>query len=341
MTSVTVRELSHAFGAIRVLEAVDLSVREGEFLTLLGSSGSGKTTLLRLIAGMLPARAGSIHIGDRDVTHLPPRLRNIGFVFQSYALFPTMSVFDNVAFPLARRRVPRQEIAARVHEMLAMVRLADFADRRPQDLSGGQRQRVALARAVVFKPDVLLMDEPMSALDRALRRELQQSTRDFQRRFGITTIYVTHDQDEAFALSDRIAVMRGGRIVQVDEPRLLYERPVDGFVASFVGDVNRLPSARSGVARSVGVRPEKISLSTAPPPGVARPLSGTVASLRYAGPYTEITLTVDGETSVSAFTASAFTASEGDRFFIAWNTADEIELELDLTSQTKAKGTDR
>jgi len=328
MTSVSVRSVSHAFGATRVLDAVDLDVREGEFLTLLGSSGSGKTTLLRLISGMLPAQAGRVQIGARDVTLLPPRLRNIGFVFQSYALFPTMSVFDNVAFPLARRKVPRGEIASRVREMLAMVRLGDFAERRPGELSGGQRQRVALARAVVFKPDVLLMDEPMSALDRALRRDLQQSTRDFQRRFGITTIYVTHDQDEAFALSDRIAVMRHGRIVQVDEPRSLYERPVDGFVASFVGDVNVLPS-KSGAVRSVGVRPEKIQLSHAAPEGVERPLSGTVASLRYAGPYTEITLTTDDRHSVSVFSASAFTANEGDRFFIAWNTADEIELKLD------------
>jgi putative spermidine/putrescine transport system ATP-binding protein len=328
MTSVGIRGVGHAFGSVRVLDAVDLDVREGEFLTLLGSSGSGKTTLLRLIAGLLPAQSGRIGIGDRDVTNLPSRLRNIGFVFQSYALFPTMSVFDNVAFPLARRKIPREEIARRVGEMLDMVRLADLAGRRPQELSGGQRQRVALARAVVFRPDVLLMDEPMSALDRGLRRELQQSTRDFQRRFGITTIYVTHDQEEAFALSDRIAVMRGGRIVQVDEPRVLYERPRDRFVASFVGDVNRLPSARQGSDRKIGVRPEKILLS-ATQPCAGRSFVGTVTSLRYAGPYTEITLAVDGESSVRAFAASAFTASEGDRFFIAWNTADEIELELD------------
>lgn len=329
MTSVSVRGVSHAYGSVRVLDSVDLNVREGEFLTLLGSSGSGKTTLLRLIAGMLPTQSGRIGIGERDVTELPSRLRNIGFVFQSYALFPTMSVFDNVAFPLARRGVARHEIAARVAEMLAMVRLSDLAERRPQELSGGQRQRVALARAVVFKPDVLLMDEPMSALDRALRRELQQSTRDFQRRFGITTVYVTHDQEEAFALSDRIAVMRDGRIVQVDEPRILYERPSNGFVASFVGDVNRLPSARDGSGRVIGVRPEKIRLAKEAPADGCRPIEGTVTSLRYAGPYTEITLAVDGENPVSAFAASAFTAKEGDRFFIAWNTADEIELELD------------
>jgi putative spermidine/putrescine transport system ATP-binding protein len=181
---------------------------------------------------------------------------------------------------------------------------------------------------VVFKPDVLLMDEPMSALDRGLRRQLQQSTRDFQQRFGITTIYVTHDQEEAFALSDRIAVMRGGRIVQVDAPRELYERPRDRFVASFVGDVNRQPSAKCEGTRMVGVRPEKIVLSPAAQTAYGR-VVGTVKSLRYAGPYTEITLAIDGENSVSAFTASAFTANEGDRFLIAWNTADEIELELD------------
>lgn len=328
MTSVSVSGVSHSFGAAQVLRAVNLEVREGEFLTLLGSSGSGKTTLLRLIAGMLPMQEGRISIGSRDVTDLPARLRNIGFVFQSYALFPTMSVFDNVAFPLARRRVPRKEIAERVHEMLAMVRLADLGARKPHELSGGQRQRVALARAVVFRPDVLLMDEPMSALDRGLRRELQQSTRAFQRRFAITTIYVTHDQEEAFAMSDRIAVMRDGRIVQVDQPRLLYERPRDAFVASFVGDVNHLPSMRMAAARRIGVRPEKIILTPTPPTGPRPPLVGTVAALRYAGPYTEITLAVDGESSVSVLTASAVTAKEGDRLYIAWSAEDEIDLEL-------------
>jgi ABC-type Fe3+/spermidine/putrescine transport system ATPase subunit len=231
-----------SYGAVAALKPTDLEVRDGEFLTLLGPSGSGKTTLLNLAAGYLEPSGGRIFIGGRDVTDLPARRRNIGMVFQNYALFPHMTVADNVAYGLTVRRRPRDEIARRVAAALGLVRLEDYGHRRIQELSGGQQQRVALARAIVIEPDVLLMDEPLGALDKQLRRQVQLELRRLHEEHRRTTIYVTHDQEEALVLSDRVAVMRDGRIEQLGSASDLYDKPVNAFVAGFIGESNLLPA---------------------------------------------------------------------------------------------------
>jgi putative spermidine/putrescine transport system ATP-binding protein/spermidine/putrescine transport system ATP-binding protein len=228
------------FGKTTALDAVSLLVRRGELMTLLGPSGCGKTTLLNLVAGFLVPDGGEIAIDGRRVTDVPPHRRESGIMFQQYALFPHMSVAANVGYGLKMRRIPKPEIARRVAEALALIKLEGLEDRKPRQLSGGQQQRVALARALVIRPKVLLLDEPFSALDRNLRASMQVEIKEIQRKLGVTTIFVTHDQSEALSLSDRIAVLAEGRIRQLGTPDEIYCRPVDRFVASFVGDVNVL-----------------------------------------------------------------------------------------------------
>ncbi|MBL8698529.1 MAG: ABC transporter ATP-binding protein [Alphaproteobacteria bacterium] len=230
------------FGPVRALMPTTLEVREGEFLTLLGPSGSGKTTLLNIAAGYVVPDGGRIRLGARDVTDLPPRQRNIGMVFQNYALFPHLSVLENVAYGLRVRQRPAAEVAARVGAALAMVRLDGFERRAIHELSGGQQQRVALARAMVIEPDLLLMDEPLGALDRQLRRHVQLEIRRLHVATRRTTIYVTHDQEEALVMSDRIAVMSHGRLEQVGTPAELYRTPANAFVAAFLGESNLMPA---------------------------------------------------------------------------------------------------
>src|SRR5438477_744705 len=227
-----------SYGQVVAVAGVDLTVEEGEFFTLLGPSGSGKTTLLRLIAGFERPDTGRIELGGRDVTSTPPYLRDTNTVFQDYALFPHMSVADNIGYGLRVKGVSRQPREERVQRALKMVRLAGFGRRRPNQLSGGQRQRVALARAVVNEPEVLLLDEPLGALDLKLREQMQIELKQIQKDVGITFVYVTHDQDEALAMSDRIAVFNDGRIEQTAPPAELYERPATRFVAGFVGTSN-------------------------------------------------------------------------------------------------------
>ena len=228
------------FGTVLAVENVSLDVVAGEFVTILGPSGSGKTTLLKLIAGFEMPDSGSISVDGDDITGLDPGRRNIGMVFQNYALFPHMTVAGNVGYPLAMRRVPRSEIARRVTETLALVELPDYGGRKPSQLSGGQQQRVALARAVVFQPRLLLLDEPFGALDRKLREQMQLEVRRLQRRLGLTTIFITHDQEEALVMSDRIAVMDKGRIQQIGRPEEIYEAPANPFIANFIGESNLL-----------------------------------------------------------------------------------------------------
>jgi spermidine/putrescine ABC transporter ATP-binding subunit len=244
------------FGAVTALEEIWLQVEQGEFLTLLGPSGCGKTTLLNLMAGFLEADAGEIFIRDDLVTTTPPYEREVGIVFQNYALFPHMSVAKNVGYGLHVRGVPKREIAERVEEALALVKLSGFADRSPRHLSGGQQQRVALARALVIRPKVLLLDEPFSALDKNLRGAMQVELKEIQRRLGVTTVFVTHDQGEALSMSDRIVVMSAGRVRQVGTPDQVYRHPQDRFVAGFIGDVNLLPGrleARAGERATVAI----------------------------------------------------------------------------------------
>jgi putative spermidine/putrescine transport system ATP-binding protein len=233
---IAVRGVAKSYGKVVALDHVDVDVQSGEFLTLLGPSGSGKTTLLMVLAGFIRPDAGSIRFGTSEVIRLAPHKRDVGMVFQNYALFPHLDVAGNIAFPLKLRGVAAADIARRVGSVLETVKLAGFGGRRIHELSGGQKQRVALARAIVFEPRIVLMDEPLSALDRKLRELMQIELRQLHDKLGMTTIYVTHDQREAITMSDRVAVIAGGRVMQVDTPRAIYDRPANRFVAEFVGE---------------------------------------------------------------------------------------------------------
>ena len=254
MTAIRIENVSRVFGAVRAVDGISLDIRDGEFFTLLGPSGCGKTTLLRMVAGFNPLDSGRIFFGDTRIDTLPAHRRNTGMVFQNYAVFPNMRVGDNVAYGLRARRVSRPEIERRVEAALKLVQLAGYGARWPHQLSGGQLQRVAIARAVVIEPHVLLLDEPLSNLDAKLRVEMRGEIRRLQKTLGITVLYVTHDQEEALSMSDRIAVMRAGRVEQCAAPRTIYEAPATAFVASFVGTTNLLRgtvSARTDAAVDV------------------------------------------------------------------------------------------
>jgi putative spermidine/putrescine transport system ATP-binding protein len=238
---ITVRQVTKAYGSVHALDHIDLDIHSGEFLTLLGPSGSGKTTLLMVLAGFTRPDYGSLKFGDAEVIRLAPHKRDVGMVFQNYALFPHMNVAANVAFPLRLRSVPKEEAARRVEQALETVQLAGYGVRRIDQLSGGQRQRVALARAIVFEPRILLMDEPLSALDKQLREHMQIELRRLHEKLGMTTVYVTHDQREALTMSDRVAVINHGKIMQLDTPRRLYEKPANRFIAEFIGESHFLP----------------------------------------------------------------------------------------------------
>ncbi|RLK08470.1 ABC transporter ATP-binding protein [Ruegeria conchae] len=283
MADVSVQNVTKTFGSLKALNDVTMHFPDGGFFALLGPSGSGKTTLLRAIAGFIFADSGSIHIGDQSVEHIPVEKRDIGMMFQNYALFPNMTVADNVGFGLRVRKVGAAEERRRVSEALELVQLGQLGDRKPHQLSGGQRQRVALARAIVTNPKVLLLDEPLSALDKSLRVDMQIELKRIQREIGITTIFVTHDQEEALTLSDKIGILRQGTMIQAGPPREVYNNPVDVFTAEFLGEANIL-TGQSGLALSSGgadiklphsatpqstlaVRPENMSISISEPDG--------------------------------------------------------------------------
>jgi len=316
---VELRGCTRDYGSVRAVDTLDLSVYEGEFLALLGPSGCGKTTTLNLIAGFLPPTAGRIVIDGEDVTERPAHLRGLGVVFQSYALFPHLSIRENVAFGLRERRLPSAEIDRRVGEALTLVRLDRAGRQRPSELSGGMQQRVALARALVYRPRVLLLDEPLAALDRKLREGMRDELRAIQRTVGITTIFVTHDQAEALGLSDRIAVMSHGKIEQLGAPRDIYERPATRFVADFIGGSTVLRGRATAADRAtvagaslrvagralapgadveLAIRPERIRLTSGPGDNV---LDGRVEGLVYQGAQTELTARLDDGQRVLVF----------------------------------------
>lgn len=350
---VRIEGLVKRFGNLTAVAGASLDIASGEFLALLGPSGCGKTTVLMSIAGFEHPDAGDILLDERSVLALPANRRNIGMVFQRYALFPHMTVAENIAFPLVMRRSTKSEVRARVAEVIDVVRLGGLGARLPSQLSGGQQQRVAFARAVVHSPPLLLMDEPLAALDKKLREELQIELKELQRLLGITVVFVTHDQQEALALADRVAVMNAGRIEQVGSPRELYERPASAFVANFVGESNRfrgqlidragsigtvtvdgalplrgLAAENLGLAHNVPaifmVRPEMVSL-TANPAG-SETVVGVITDLTYAGSSWSCTVAITGGPAIVARVPTELLGGPalalGDRVGVAWRVED-------------------
>ena len=318
--SVSLRGLTKHFGEVRAVDNLDLDIADGEFFAMLGPSGSGKTTVLRLIAGFEQPTAGTIRLGDSDVTGAPAYARDVNTVFQDYAIFPHLSVYQNVEYGLRVKKTPRSERRTRVAEALAGVRLEGFGDRRPHQLSGGQRQRVALARALVLRPKVLLLDEPLGALDLQLRKQMQIELKQIQRNVGITFVFVTHDQEEALTMSDRIAVFNDGRIEQLATPYELYERPNSAFVAGFVGTSNLLEGSVAeqllGHPGSFVVRPEKIRMIPGADPVASDADTcaavGVVREVVYLGATTQAVVALDaGGTLTTAYPSSDRPAARG------------------------------
>lgn len=327
--------LTKAFGAVTAVDRVDLDIAPGEFFSMLGPSGSGKTTVLRLIAGFEQPTGGTIELFGQDVTAKAPFDRDVNTVFQDYALFPHMSVLDNVAYGLRVRGIGRTERRERAMRALTAVRLEPFAGRKPSQLSGGQRQRVALARATVVQPKALLLDEPLGALDLKLREQMQVELKQIQRDLGITFIFVTHDQEEALTLSDRVAVFHDGRIVQLGTPRELYERPASPFVADFVGTSNLFDPAQSeailGAAGEHSLRPEKMTLAVAETASTgARSAPGTLVESIYLGTGIRRVVDLDAGMRVTVLEPNDRDSSgrdaRGDRVHVVWHDADVVAL---------------
>lgn len=349
MSYVELNKVVKNYGDVIAANEIDLSVEEGEFFALLGPSGCGKTTVLRLMAGFINPDFGTINVGGRRMEYVPPEKRNIGMVFQNYALFPHLSVAENIAFGLSVKHFPREHIRKQVDKMLDLVMLKDMDKRFPRQLSGGQQQRVALARALITKPKLLLLDEPLAALDKQLRTQMQVELREIQHELGITAIFVTHDQEEAMTLSDRIAVMKSGRIMQIGKPSEVYERPWTKFVCTFLGNSNLFPGKlvvqKNDIARvefekglilqaacseekfvgqdiTLAVRPEKIRLYTEPPE-LKNIISAEVMHLVYTGTSTTYLLQPEKGERITAFCQNERRSPQygiGDHVYAAWET---------------------
>lgn len=345
--------VSKSYGSVMALHPTDLRVNHGEFLTLLGPSGSGKTTLLNAIAGAAAPTSGSIVLNGRDITRTPPRNRGVGMVFQNYALMPHMSVFDNVAYPLRARRESKGVIGKKVTEALVRVGLDGFETRKPRQLSGGQQQRVGIARCIVYSPTIILMDEPLGALDKSLREQMQIEIKRLHNELGTTFIYVTHDQEEALNMSDRICLMSGGRIAQLGTPDELYFRPSNRFVAEFVGESNifegtlgqhdtltlskgssfKVPQTdkQPGDAVTIMIRPENIQvqgIDKQSPPEM-NSVNGTIVSCSFIGGMTRVAVRTESDLSITAKTLSTPSVSRpapGDSVRLSWLPADTVVL---------------
>jgi putrescine transport system ATP-binding protein len=355
--AISIQGVEKRFGDAVAVAGIDLDIREGEFFSLLGPSGCGKTTLLRMMAGFETPTAGKIVISGADMTEIPPYERPVNMMFQSYALFPHMSVADNVAFGLKQDKTPKSEIADRTAEALALVQMSEFAKRKPHQLSGGQRQRVALARCLVKRPKVVLLDEPLSALDKKLREKTQFELVNIQEKVGITFVMVTHDQEEAMTMSTRIAVMNAGRILQVGRPHEIYEYPADRFVADFIGTANfftgRVQNAADGMAvfsadgiavpltaacdlqpgaaAAMMVRPEKIAMSREAPAGAVNVLSGIIVEIAYLGDVSIYHVRLESGAVVMVTSANLRHSAEpaitwDDRVFVSWHPGNSVVL---------------
>jgi putative spermidine/putrescine transport system ATP-binding protein len=351
--AVSLRGLRKEFGPVTAVDGVDLDIDDGEFFSMLGPSGSGKTTVLRMVAGFERPTAGQILLGGDDVTDRPPFARDVNTVFQDYALFPHMNVLQNVEYGLRVKKVPRAECRARANDALETVRLSGFGDRGPHQLSGGQRQRVALARALVNRPRVLLLDEPLGALDLKLRREMQIELKQMQRELGITFVFVTHDQEEALTMSDRIAVFRDGRVEQVATPVQIYEQPATPFVAGFVGTSNLLEGDVAqglvGEPGPVSIRPEKITLLPGRVDGAAGDgvctATGVVGEVVFLGAATHSVVDLDGGGRLTVLQQNLGSDStrspgrRGDPVTLSWQRTHVVPL--GPTRSSPASGADR
>lgn len=336
--AIVFENVTRAFGEVKAVDDVSLRIEDGEFFTMLGPSGSGKTTCLRMIAGFDRPNSGVIYLHGANVTNLPPYERDVNTVFQDYALFPHMTVGDNIAYGLMIRKTPKAERQRRVEQMLEMVRLPGFASRRPTQLSGGQRQRVALGRALINEPRVLLLDEPLGALDLKLRQEMQVELKSLQQRLGITFIFVTHDQEEALSMSDRIAVFNHGKIEQVGAPGEIYERPQTTFVAGFVGTSNMISPALAqqmiGRRANFALRPEKIHLCGLDAPALENAImvTGTVQDVVYLGLLTRYQVKLEGGELLAVARqnlqsgALDVAAGRGERVKLQWLTEHMLQL---------------
>ena len=332
--AVSFQHVSRHFGSVRAVDDVSLDIAEGEFFAMLGPSGSGKTTCLRLIAGFEQPSSGHIEIFGETAEGLPPYKRNVNTVFQDYALFPHMTVGENVAYGLMIKGVARAEREHKALAALSMVKLKGFEQRRPSQLSGGQRQRVALARALVNQPKVLLLDEPLGALDLKLREQMQEELKALQKQLGITFVFVTHDQGEALSMADRVAIFNEGKIVQAGSPADVYERPRSRFVADFVGSSNVLPpafsTAHGGPAAWTSLRPEKIRILSpgeAVPPG-HHAAAGKVMAVHYQGAILRLVADVSGTRLAAALPAGSAAAPEGSNVTLVWAASSPVAMEL-------------
>ena len=314
---VSIKGLTRSFGDVRAVAGVDLDIYEGEFITLLGPSGSGKTTVLRMIAGFEKPDSGSIELAGKDVSQLPPYERDVNTVFQDYALFPHMNVISNIEYGLKVKGIAKQDCSSRALEALRQVRLEGYGERKPSQLSGGQRQRVALARALVNRPSVLLLDEPLGALDLKLREQMQIELKELQRAVGITFIFVTHDQEEALTMSDRIAVFNNGKIEQLGTPREIYENPISAFVSEFVGQTNKIMIEGS----RINIRPELVSVSKSAPSG-NRSLQGTLRDVIFVGATTRYLVDTNAGTVISVVPVADLRV--GDAVTVSWDKEKEF-----------------
>ena len=358
--SLDLRGLTKTYGSETVVDGFEALIGAGEFFSLLGPSGSGKTTTLMMVAGFASIDAGRMLVDGADLAQVPPERRGFGMVFQNYAIFPHLNVFENVAFPLRARGTPKSHVREKVAAALDLVQLGHLSDRFARQLSGGQQQRVAIARAIVFQPPVVLMDEPLGALDKNLRYDMQVEIKEIQQRLGMTVLYVTHDQEEAMNLSDRVAIMRGGRVEQIGAPREVYERPANAFTARFLGEANLLPgtveaaaAGRSAFRLADGtrlhidgptalaaggggqafVRPEKLTLRTdAAPPDGTNSLTGTVRRASFLGNMVRYAIETAGGVIVTADvpnTGASHHPEPGEPAFVTWSPADTAILPPD------------
>ena len=334
MALIEIRNLAKSFGTVKAVDGVDLDIRAGEFITLLGPSGSGKTTVLRMIAGFETPDSGTVKLNGVDITYLPPYERDVNTVFQDYALFPHMDVISNIEYGLRVKGVEKKERREKALKALDQVRLSGYENRKPHQLSGGQRQRVALARALVNRPSVLLLDEPLGALDLKLRQQMQIELKELQREVGITFIFVTHDQEEALTMSDRIAVFDKGKIQQLDKPSAIYEKPTNEFVAGFVGISNLISGKAAleilGKPGTFTVRPEKIQLGKSS--GDTRSAQGVIKEVEYLGPSTRFLVELDAGVTLMALrqntteTSLDVEALRNSRTVLSWDRGSEYQV---------------